>query len=160
MVRRSTISDIAKALGISTGTVHRALHDHSRVSAVTKARVLRMATELEYRPNLAARYLSSGRRLCISVNLLRGISPFFPQIAAGIEEESKAMGGENVDVQVRTYPGIGEGEQEAFAAALDAKVDGIITWSGEPEKIRPLMRRASRSNIPGGVREYRCSEVE
>jgi LacI family transcriptional regulator len=104
MVRRSTISDIAKALGISTGTVHRALHNHSRVSAVTKARVLQMAKELEYRPNLAARYLSSGRRLCISVNLLRGISPFFAQIAAGIEEEAKAMGGENVDVQFRTYP--------------------------------------------------------
>jgi LacI family transcriptional regulator len=148
MVKRATISDIAQALGISTGTVHRALHDHSRVSAVTKARVLQMAKELQYRPNLAARYLSSGRRLCISVNLLRGISPFFHQVTAGIEEEAKSIGGENVDLQLRTYPGIGEGEQEAFAAALDANVDGIITWSGEPEKIRTLMRRASRSNIP------------
>ena len=148
MGKRTTISDIAKALGISTGTVHRALHDHSRVSAVTKARVLQMAKELEYRPNLAARYLSSGRRLRISVNLLHGISPFFYEVAAGIEEEAKSMGGENVDVQHRTYPRIGEGEQEAFAAALDAHVDGIITWSGEPEKIRPLMRRASRNNIP------------
>ena len=58
------------------------------------------------------------------------------------------MGGENVDVQHRIYPRIGEGEQEAFAAALDANVDGIITWSGEPEKIKTLMRRASRSKIP------------
>jgi LacI family transcriptional regulator len=148
MVKRATIADIARALAISTGTVHRALHNHPRVSALTKARVLRMAKELRYRPNLAARYLSSGRRLCISVNLLRGISPFFHQITAGIKEEAKSMAGENVDLQIRTYPEIGEGEEEAFAAALDAHVDGIITWSGEPEKIRPLMRRASRSNIP------------
>ena len=148
MEKRTTISDIAKALGISTGTVHRALHDQSRVSAVTKARVLQMAKELQYRPNLAARYLSSGRPLRISVNLLHGISPFFHEVAAGIEEEARSMGGENVDVQHRTYPRIGEGEQEAFAAALDANVDGIITWSGEPEKIRTLIRRASRNNIP------------
>lgn len=148
MVKRATISDIAKALGISTGTVHRALHNHARVSAATRARVLEVAKELQYRPNLAARYLSSGRRLCISVNLLQGISPFFHEVTAGIEEEAKSMSGENVDVQLRTYPGIGEGEEEAFAAALDANVDGIITWSGEPEKIRTLMRRASRSNIP------------
>jgi LacI family transcriptional regulator len=46
------------------------------------------------------------------------------------------------------YPGIGEGEEEAFAAALEANVDGIITWSGEPEKIRTLIRRASRNKIP------------
>jgi LacI family transcriptional regulator len=148
MGKRTTISDIAKALGISTGTVHRALHDQRRVSAVTKARVVQIAKELEYRPNLAARYLSSGRRLRISVNLLRGISPFSHEVAAGIEEEARSMGGENVDVQHRTYPRIGEGEQEAFAAALDANVDGIITWSGEPEKIKTLMRRASRDNIP------------
>ena len=148
MTRRTTISDIAKTLGISTGTVHRALHDRSRVSAVTKARVLQMAKELEYRPNLAARYLSSGRRLRISVNLLQGISPFFQEVVAGIEEEAKSMGGENVDVQYRTYPRVGEGEQEAFAAALDANADGIITWSGEPDKVRTLMRRAARNNIP------------
>jgi len=148
MDKRTTISDIAKALEISTGTVHRALHDHSRVSAVTKARVLQMARELEYRPNLAARYLSSGRQLRISVNLLQGITSYFHEVAAGIVEEAKSMGGENVDVQQRFYPRIGQGEQEAFAAALDANVDGIITWTGEPQKISTLMRRASRNNTP------------
>ena len=128
--------------------MHHALHDHSRVSALTKARVLQKARELEYRPNLAARYLKSGRRLSISVNLLRGITAFFDQVAAGIEEEANSLGGGYVEMQLRMYPGIGEGEEEAFTAALDANVDGIITWSGEPEKIRTLMRRASRSKIP------------
>lgn len=147
MVKKSTISDIAKALGVSTTTVHHALHGHSRVSALTKARVLQKARDLDYTPNLAARYLKLGRRLSISVNLLRGITGFFSQVAAGIQEEAASLGGD-VDVQVRTYPGIGSGEREAFEAALDAKVDGIITWSGEPENIRALMRRASRNKIP------------
>jgi len=142
------MADIAKALGISTTTVHHALHNHSRVSAVTKARVLQAANELKYRPNLAARYLKSGRRLSVSVNLLRGITAFFDQVAAGIEEEANSLGGGYVDVQLRMYAGNETGEQEAFRAALDANVNGIITWSGEPEKMRTLMRRAARSKIP------------
>lgn len=148
MVRKVTISDIARALGISTTTVHHALHNRSRVSAVTKARVLQTAKELKYQPNLAARYLKSGRHLRISVNLLRGITAFFDQVAAGIEEEANSLGEGYVDVDVRMYTGTAGSEQEAFAAALDADVDGIITWSGEPEKTRSLMRRASRSKIP------------
>lgn len=148
MVRRPTLSDIAETIGISTTTVHHALHNHSRVSAVTKARVLQTAQELGYRPNLAARYLKSKRRLSISVNLLRGITEFFDQIVAGIEEEANSLGGGYVDVQVRMYPRMGEGEEEAFAAALDADVNGIITWSGEPGRMSSLMRRASRSKVP------------
>jgi LacI family transcriptional regulator len=148
MVRRATISDIAKALGVSTTTVHHALHNRSRVSAVTKARVLQMAKELEYQPNLAARRLKSRRPLSVSVNLLRGITTFFDQVVAGIKEEASSLAEGYADVQIRMYAGGGEGEREAFAAALDANVDGIITWSGEPEKIRPLMRLASKSNIP------------
>ena len=66
MDKNVTLFDLADALGISTGTVHRALHDHPGVSAATKARVLQMAQTLGYRPNLAARFLSSKRNLSIS----------------------------------------------------------------------------------------------
>ena len=51
------IRDIAEALGTSIGTVDRALHGRSGVSARTKARVLRMAEQLGYKPNIAARSL-------------------------------------------------------------------------------------------------------
>jgi LacI family transcriptional regulator len=62
----TTLLDIGKALGISIGTVHRALHDNPGVSPITKTRVLQMARNMGYRPNLAARYLSSKRtwRIC------------------------------------------------------------------------------------------------
>jgi LacI family transcriptional regulator len=48
------IHDIADALGTSIGTVDRALHGRSGVSAKTKAQVLRVAEELGYKPNIAA----------------------------------------------------------------------------------------------------------
>lgn len=49
----ATLRDIAKALGTSIGSVHRALHDNPGVSPMTKARVLQTARNMGYRPNLA-----------------------------------------------------------------------------------------------------------
>lgn len=55
------IRDIAEALGTSIGTVDRALHGRSGVSARTKAQILRMAEQLGYKPNIAARSLKLNR---------------------------------------------------------------------------------------------------
>lgn len=148
MKKNATLLDIAEALGISTGTVHRALHDHAGVNAMTKSRVQQMARTLGYRPNLAARFLSSQRNLRISVNTLKGTTSFWDEVRAGIIEESQSTLMENVDLEFRTYPRLGEGEEEAFQAALRAKVDGIIIFSSHPEKLRTWIRRASRSRIP------------
>jgi ABC-type sugar transport system substrate-binding protein len=70
------------------------------------------------------------------------------EVAAGIKDEANSLAEGYADIQIRMYAGGGEGEREAFTAALDSNVDGIITWSGEPKKISPLMRLASRCNIP------------
>ncbi|HYM76778.1 MAG TPA: LacI family DNA-binding transcriptional regulator [Candidatus Dormibacteraeota bacterium] len=144
----TTLGDIAKSLGTSIGTVHRALHDNPGVSPATKARVQQMARTLGYRPNLAARYLSSKKTLRISVNTLQGTTSFWDEVRAGIREEAAAILLENVEVEFRTCPRLGEGEEEAFEAAIREKVDGIITFPSRPETLRPWIRRASRARIP------------
>ena len=144
----TTLRDIAKALGTSIGSVHRALHDHPGVSPMTKTRVLQMARTLGYRPNLAARYLSSKKTLRISVNTLKGTTSFWDEVRAGIREEAASILLENVEIKFRTYPGLGEGEEEAFAAAIRDEVDGVITFPSRPQISRPWIRRASRARIP------------
>ena len=144
----TTLGDIAKSLSTSIGTVHRALHDNPGVSAATKARVLQMARTLGYRPNLAARYLSSKKTLRISVNTLQGTTSFWDQVREGIREEAASILLENVEVEFRTCPSLGEGEEEAFEAAIRDKVDGIITFPARPNALRPWIRRASRAQIP------------
>jgi len=148
MSRRTKLLDIAEALGVSTGTVHRALHNHPGVSPMTKARVQQMARSLGYRPNLAARYLSSKRNLRVSVNTLHGTTSFWDEVRAGIAEEARALVMENVEIEYRTYPRLGEGEEEAFEAALKAGVDGIISFPSRPQSLHSWMRRASRGAIP------------
>jgi LacI family transcriptional regulator len=144
----TTLLDIAKALGTSIGTVHRALHDNPGVSPMTKARVLQMARTTGYRPNLAARYLSSKRTLRVSVNTLKGTTSFWDEVRAGIREEAASILLENVELEFRTYPQLGEGEEEAFETAIREKVDGIITFPSRPQALRPWIRRASRVRIP------------
>ncbi len=148
MNKSVTLFDIAEALGVSTGTVHRALHDHPGVNAKTKARVLETAKALGYRPNLAARLLSSKRSLKIFVNTLKGTTSFWDEVRAGITEEAQSALMENIDLEFSTYPRLGEGEEEAFDAALKAEVDGIIVFPSRPEKLRTRIRRASRRGIP------------
>ncbi len=146
--KKPTIIDIAKAVGVSTATVSRALHNHKNVTEETKSRVLQMAKKMGFRPNLAARYLSSKRSLRISVNTLQGTTSFWNEVRTGIEDERQSLDLRNVQLEYRTYPQLGDGEFAAFEEALEADVDGIISFPSNPDSIKPLMRWAGRSKIP------------
>jgi LacI family transcriptional regulator len=148
MHRKTKLLDIAQALGVSTGTVHRALHNHAGVSPMTRSRVLQMAKTLGYRPNLAARFLSSKGSLRVSVNTPQGATSFWEEVRTGIAEEARSLAMEHVEIEFRTYPLLGEGEDEAFEAALESDVNGIITFPSRPQRLRSCMRRASRNNVP------------
>lgn len=142
---RVTLFDIADALGISTGTVHRALHDHPGVNPMTRMRVLQVSKNMGYRPNVAARLLSQKKEFRISVNTLKGTTSFWDEVRGGIKEEAEALG---TDTEFRTFPSLGEGEEEAFEAAIADKSDGIILFPSHPDSMRTWMRRASRSKTP------------
>jgi len=80
-----TIKDIAKALGISTSTVSRALRDSHEISPETKQLVLDCAEKLNYRPNPIALSLKERRSLSIGVVVCEIANSFFSQIINGIE---------------------------------------------------------------------------
>ncbi|ENH96519.1 catabolite control protein CcpA [Gracilibacillus halophilus YIM-C55.5] len=52
-----TIKDIAKEAGVSYSTVSKALNDSPLVKEVTKRKILRVAEDMGYEPNLAAKQL-------------------------------------------------------------------------------------------------------
>lgn len=80
-----TIKDIAKALGISTSTVSRALRDSYEISAETKQLVMECAEKLNYRPNPVALSLKERRTRSIGVVVCEIANGFFSQIINGIE---------------------------------------------------------------------------
>jgi LacI family transcriptional regulator len=140
--------DIAERLGVSIGTVDRALHDRPEISADTRARVLQAAQDIGYRPNLAARFLSSEKRLRIAVNFPQELASFWDLVREGLLDAARPYEANGVEVRYRSYPGLGEGEREALVEALDDGVDGIIMVPGLPERLPDLIRRASERRIP------------
>lgn len=141
------IKDIARALGISTGTVDRALHAKPGVNAMTRARVLSMADSLGYRPNLAARYLKSRKQLRISVHLPREIALFWDSLREGIREAAAPFA-PALHVDFRSYPSLGEGDIPFFEEALRDGTNGLIIAPGNPAALKPYIRKAARQDIP------------
>lgn len=86
------LKDIANELGVSVVTVSRALRDRPDISSETKARILDRVKELNYRPNLAARSLVTGRSSLIGLVVPDLIHPFFGEIAKGLSAALREMG--------------------------------------------------------------------
>jgi LacI family transcriptional regulator len=80
-----TIKDIAKALGLSTSTVSRALRDSYEISPETKKLVLECAEKLNYRPNPVALSLKERKTRSIGIVVCEIANSFFSQIINGIE---------------------------------------------------------------------------
>jgi DNA-binding LacI/PurR family transcriptional regulator len=80
-----TIKDIAKALGLSTSTVSRALRDSHEISTETKKMVLDYAEKHNYHPNPIALSLKERRSRSIGVIVCEIANSYFSQVINGIE---------------------------------------------------------------------------
>jgi DNA-binding LacI/PurR family transcriptional regulator len=127
-VPRVTIKEIARRCGVSQGAVSYALNNQPGVSEATRARVLRVAAELEWVPNRAARQLSAARSETFGLVLARSAQtlieePYFMGFVAGVEsvlsEKSYALALQvvaDLDEELATY--------RKWAA--ERRVDGVI----------------------------------
>ncbi len=66
------IKDIAQQAGVSIGTVDRVLHNRGEVAAQTREKILHIAAEMRYQPNLLARALTTRKSYSLAVLLPRG----------------------------------------------------------------------------------------
>ena len=85
MFEPSTLKDIAKALGLSTSTVSRALRDTHEISSRTKQLVMDYAKKINYRPNPNALSLKERRSKSIGVLVSEVANHYFSQAINGIE---------------------------------------------------------------------------
>jgi DNA-binding LacI/PurR family transcriptional regulator len=84
-----TIKDIAERAGVSTTTVSRILNGRESgvpIREETRQKVLSIATELGYRPNIMARALRGSRSLLIGVLAQNITSLFHSQILRGLND--------------------------------------------------------------------------
>lgn len=143
------ISRLAHELGISIGTVSRALNDKPGVNPETRRRVLEAAQRLGYEPNQAARTLAQGKTQ--SIGFMIDLDPdtaaagdsFFVGVFEGVQSVLEPNG---LDLYVLPCPR--KENRFAFLDRLVARrvVDGMIL-SGT-ERVDPRIDLLQSARIP------------
>jgi LacI family transcriptional regulator len=123
-----TIRDIAKKLGLSIGAVSRALDGYTDISEETRQRVIRVAREMDYVPNRAARQLRRKKADSLGYilpgNSPRFADPFFSEFIAGLGDETAHH---PFDLVISIAPPGEEPERHLYQNWVQArKVDGFI----------------------------------
>ena len=145
MASRVTIKEIAKALGLSTMTVSRALNNRSNVTELTKKKVWDMAQKMGYRPNYIAKSLVLNKTFSIGVVIPEIAHSFFPEVIRGIEDVTYAE-----DYQLIFTHSAEDQERERRAlTALEAKrVDGILISTAQSSKDYTPFTELIESGMP------------
>jgi LacI family transcriptional regulator, galactose operon repressor len=86
------MKDIARDLGVSVVTISKVLRNHPDVGEQTRERVLARVKELDYRPNLAARSLVTGRTCMVGLVVPDLLHPFFAEIAKSLSDVLRENG--------------------------------------------------------------------
>jgi LacI family transcriptional regulator len=120
------MKDIARDLGVSVVTVSKVLRGHSDISPETRERVLRRMKELNYRPNLAARALVTGRTCMIGLVVPDLVHAFFAEVAKGLSRVLRKKGYSLVISSSEEDP---ELEQQEIDQLLARRVDALVIAS-------------------------------
>lgn len=118
-----TIHDIAKALGVNSSTVSRALNDSPKVLQKTKEKVFAKASELGYQKNSLASNLRMSKTNTIGVILPRVSRHFFASVISGIEEVAYKNG--YIIVICQSLDSL-EREKKLLRTLYSKRVDGIL----------------------------------
>lgn len=85
----TTIYEIAKRAGVSHMTVSRAFNNPELVGKETRKKIMMVADELDYHPNLVARSMRTKRTNYLGLVLPDIINPFFPEIVRGVDDYAR-----------------------------------------------------------------------
>jgi len=118
--------DIARKLGISTSTVSRAFSRPEMVRPELRERILKMAKELDYKPNPIARAMVRGQSDLIGLVVPDITNPFFPAIVRGVEDEARKHG---LNLIVCNSDGHVAKEKQYLHSLHDLTVAGVILAS-------------------------------
>lgn len=142
--KRATLKDIASTVGVSPRAVSAALNDTGRVSPATRARILRVAEEMQYQPNVLARGLVQQRTYLLGALFPYASVSFFNQIISGIEAECSRFG---YDLLLGNASLLDEREEpQALLRLLNRNVDGILC-SPDP-RAHALFRQFVGGSLP------------
>lgn len=129
--KRATIHDVARAAGVSIGTVSLAMSDNPSVAETTKEKVRQAAAILSYRPSAVGRALQSRRTNAVGVVVPHSSEHvfshlYFMEILSGI---SQVLNDAGMTLALSTAPTENDEEAAYLKILRSQQVDGVILAS-------------------------------
>lgn len=122
-----TIKEIAEICGISRGTVDRVLNNRGKVKAETEQLVRRVAEQLGYTPNLAAKTLAAQKKsLVIGILTVSEGNAFFDEVFQGIRQAEKELNSYDVRLLIRSMKGYDPQRQLTLIRELEEQIHALI----------------------------------
>ena len=155
-MKKVTIKDIASRAGVTPATVSMVLNRKPNISFETREKILRVARELNYVPNVAARGLVAGRTNSIGIIMPNLAEPFTVEVLRGIESVIKKS-----YYQLVLYDTVGRVElnEEIYRRIVqEGRVDGVImvTVNMSDENLQ----RFVDGNIPAVILEQDTDKTD
>ena len=142
---RATLKNIALKVKVDVSTVSRVLssNPNQRVSDKTKNKILKVAKDLDYRPNISARSLRVSKTFSIGIVVPQLDNPVFSEIIKGAERGALESGYS----LVISYLEDGSSPDEAYKKLTNSnRVDGLlVTTLNENSSI---LKAAKKSTVP------------
>lgn len=132
---KPTIKTIAKAAGVSTATVSKALNDMPDISEATKERIRKICQEMGYTLNANARSLASGSTHTIGLMVSDIAAPFTGIFGRSVVTRMTQHG---YNVYVFDTESDPEKEERALVRLLENRVDALIVQAGSASLSRLL----------------------
>ena len=140
-----TLNDIAKRLNVSKVTVSKALRGHPDISRETTKRVKKIAEELGYTPNFAARNLSSRKSNTIGVVVPKIAHFFFSSLIESIYDTAFYN---NYDIALTVSQEDSEREKKHIETLLAMRVDGLIVSISQQTKEKAIFDKVLSRDVP------------
>lgn len=140
---RVTIQDVARAAGVSAGTVSHVLNGTAPISEETKKRVRKVILELGYRRNENARALRTADSKIIGVVLQDISSEYYARCTACILQRAQELGYAVLTTDAHFSPSLLE---TGVSALVNRRVNGLIFIGGSNDE--SCHRMAEEAGIP------------
>lgn len=122
-----TLKDIAERAGVTSATVSMVINNKPNISENTRKKVLKIAKDLNYYPNVIARGLATKKSNSIGVIVPNLASSFVVRILQGIKSTNR-----DIEYTVQLFDTVGQNESETQLfqrLARERRIDGVILIS-------------------------------
>jgi DNA-binding LacI/PurR family transcriptional regulator len=143
-VNEVTIKEIAKLAGVSVSSVSRVINNKPGVNPTAREKIEKLLKEVDYKPNLTARGLVTGKTYTIGILVPRFVSYYTDQIDAILDICNQ----NDYSVLVSTSYDSMTSEVDSLKMFMNKKVDGILYFGSDLNEEKSALVKLIQETTP------------